>query len=133
MRPSTSPGSTCSPSFLRISASVPLAGAATSMFTLSVLISRRGSFSATASPTDLNHVDTTDSVPSDCPTGTVTSTRFGIVVSLRFEDFGHPRRDRIDSRHNGIHQVEVVWDWNVGHRETVDRGVEIEERFLRDS
>ena len=50
------PTSTVSPSFTRISASVPAAGAGTSVSTLSVVISNSGSSRATASPARFSHL-----------------------------------------------------------------------------
>src|SRR5918997_5612874 len=55
-RASTAPTSTVSPSSTRISDSVPLTGDGTSESTLSVETSKRGSSSATVSPTCLNHL-----------------------------------------------------------------------------
>src|SRR5262249_26317081 len=55
IRPRTAPTATVSPSLAAISASTPAAGAGTSIVTLSVSSSTRGSSTATGSPGFLNH------------------------------------------------------------------------------
>ena len=73
MRASTVPTSTVPPSCTRISLSNPAAGDGTSESTLSVETSKRGSFSATWSPTSLNQRVIVPSV--------TVSPSWGIVIS----------------------------------------------------
>jgi hypothetical protein len=68
--PSSAPTATVSPSFTAISDNTPLAGAGTSIVTLSVSSSTRGSSTATASPGFLNHFPIVASVTDSPRVGT---------------------------------------------------------------
>ena len=61
---------------------MPVAGAAISTVTLSVVISSSGSFWVTDSPTCLNHVPTTISVPSAWSAGAAIATNSAIPGSF---------------------------------------------------
>ena len=100
MRASTVPTSTVSPSCTRISLSNPAAGDGTSESTLSVETSKRGSFSATWSPTCLNQRVMVPSV--------TVSPSWGIVISAigsgrSFLD--ERRRRRLRQEHVGDERV----------------------------
>jgi len=71
------PIATVSPSFAEISASVPAAGAGTSIVTLSVSSSTSGSSTETASPGCLNHLPMVASV-TDSPS---VGTRMSAMIS----------------------------------------------------
>src|SRR5499427_1768029 len=70
IRPRTAPTATVSPSLAAISASTPAAGAGTSIVTLSVSSSTRGSSTATGSPGFLNHFPMVASVTDSPSAGT---------------------------------------------------------------
>ncbi len=74
--PSSAPTPTVSPSLAVISDSVPAAGAGTSIVTLSVSSSTRGSSAAMASPTFLNHLPMVASV-TDSPS---VGTRISVAI-----------------------------------------------------
>src|SRR4051794_16214717 len=75
--PSNAPTATVSPSFATISPSVPAEGAGTSIVTLSVSSSTKGSSTATASPAFLNQRPMVASV-TDSPS---VGTRISVMVS----------------------------------------------------
>ncbi len=68
--PSSAPTATVSPSFAATAASVPAAGAGTSIVTLSVSSSTSGSSTATGSPGFLNHLPMVASVTDSPSVGT---------------------------------------------------------------
>src|SRR5258705_5756258 len=76
IRPSSAPTATVSPSFAAISPSVPADGAGTSMVTLSVSSSTKGSSTATGSPAFLNQRPMVASV-TDSPR---VGTRISVMV-----------------------------------------------------
>ena len=69
--PSNEPTSTVSPSFALIDDNVPLKGEGTSILTLSVSNSTKGSSESTVSPTCLSHLDTVASVTDSPKEGTI--------------------------------------------------------------
>src|SRR6516225_5516921 len=76
--PSSAPTATVSPSFATISPSVPAEGAGTSIVTLSVSSSTRGSSTATGSPAFLNQRPMVASV-TDSPS---VGTRISVMISF---------------------------------------------------
>src|SRR5262249_49200270 len=100
---SVSTGTVC-PSFTRISAMTPLAGAGISASTLSVEISNIGSSRLTQSPTFLSHFD---NVPSaiDAPIwGITTSIRATESSSLRVLRATPPAREQPDRDRREQHE-----------------------------
>src|SRR5690242_20662670 len=86
--PSTAPTATVSPSFAAISASTPAAGAGTSIVTLSVSSSTKGSSTVTASPGFLNHLPMVASV-TDSPRD---GTRISVMINPSIYRSSSPRR-----------------------------------------
>src|SRR5437660_4686778 len=80
--PSSAPGATVSPSLTRISESTPVAGAGTSIVTLSVSSSTTGSSTATASPGCLNQRPMVASVTDSPKVGTRMSAMIGLLRAL---------------------------------------------------
>src|SRR5204863_2425113 len=109
-----------------ISASTPAAGEGTSWVTLSVSSSTSGSFSATASPIWRSQARTTALVPS-CSAGTRTST----ITSEAAQPL-HRGADALARRQRRFHQLGVMRARDVGHGDSRDRSVEIEEGFVGD-
>src|SRR4051794_1096603 len=83
--PSNAPTATVSPSFAEISPSTPAEGAGTSMVTLSVSSSTKGSSTATGSPAFLNQRPIVASV-TDSPR---VGTRISVMVSILNNPCGH--------------------------------------------
>src|SRR5436309_5332824 len=92
------PTSTVAPSCTRISVRTPLPGLGTSVSTLSVEISSRGSSAATCSPCCLSHLVT---VPSETDTpiwGITTSTAVFVATALVLRELPERRDDVLDLR-----------------------------------
>src|SRR5882724_113377 len=89
--PSSAPTATVSPSLAAISLSVPAEGAGTSMVTLSVSSSTRGSSTATASPAFLNQRPMVASVTDSPSVGTRISVIVGFLLRHGRACPGHPR------------------------------------------
>src|SRR4051794_3043099 len=89
--PSSAPTATVSPSLATMSPSVPADGAGTSMVTLSVSSSTRGSSTATASPAFLNQRPMVASVTDSPSVGTRISVIVGFPDNLcRHKSLCHP-------------------------------------------
>src|SRR5205085_8636813 len=90
--PSSAPTATVSPSLAEISASVPAAGAGTSIVTLSVSSSTSGSSTETGSPGFLNHLPIVASVTDSPSVGTRISAMVDPLNLLRHARpcAGHP-------------------------------------------
>src|SRR5690606_2788717 len=126
---STAPTSTVSPSGTLISTSVPLTGDGTSESTLSVETSKRGSSSATVSPTCLNHFVIVPSVTVSPSWGIVMSAIVADSLVLRARGGGsasaveRPAGERDDGFAEDLGQGGVGLD---ERREVLDRGFPVD-------
>src|SRR5277367_4193631 len=96
--PSSAPTATVSPSFAAISPSTPADGAGTSIVTLSVSSSTKGSSTATASPAFLNQRPMVASVTDSPSVGTRISVMVCFLDNLCGQNLGcHPRQSGASS------------------------------------
>src|SRR3954465_9690193 len=130
IRASTTPTSTVLPTSTRISVTRPVAGAGTSVSTLSVEISTTVSSASTQSPTRFFHSTIVPSATDTPIWGIVTSA--SVELPLVGEELTARLLHVVDLRQNGALERRAERDRRVRRRHPYDRPVEVLERLLGD-